>query len=294
MRAEGWLLADRSDRTRLLVAGPDRLKCLHNLTTQHVKDRQPGEHTEAFVTSPQGRVLGFVTLHFGPDAVLVRADPGTAPALMQHLRKYGAFDDVRIDDVSEKTFEVTVLSHSSAEAFPEIGAEWHIPESLRNLRGTTWIGPSDQKAALIATLGQAVEVLSTEQWDALRIEAGVPVHGIDITDANLPQEAARNARAIHFNKGCYLGQETVARLDALGHVNKILRGVRALGNDALSPGSELFAGEKRVGTITSAARSLQDGRAIGLATIRVGSEAAGTRLRAGGPEGTEVEVVEVS
>ncbi len=78
-------------------------------------------------------------------------------------------------------------------------------------------------------------------WSALRIEAGLPIWGIDLTDENLAQEAGRTASAISFTKGCYLGQEPIARLDAMGHVNRELRSLRITGEAIPSPGARVFA-----------------------------------------------------
>ncbi len=121
-----------------------------------------------------------------------------------------------------------------------------------------------------------------------RIEAGWPIFGVDISDKNLPQEVDRNARAISFTKGCYLGQETVARIDALGHVNKTLCGVRFSGNEIPSPGVELRAGDAAVGTVTSATFSPRLSAPLALVYLRRGFNMPGTKLVA--PSG-EAEVI---
>ena len=115
-------------------------------------------------------------------------------------------------------------------------------------------------------------------FDAARIEWGFPLFGQDITDKNLPQEVARDDRAISFVKGCYLGQETVARIDALGHVNRRLVGVNFSGQQVLDIGEELFADEAAVGTITSACYSPQLKAPLALAYVRRGNNSPGVRL----------------
>jgi folate-binding protein YgfZ len=99
--------------------------------------------------------------------------------------------------------------------------------------------------------------------------------GVDFGEGTLPQELCRDRHAISFNKGCYLGQETVARLDALGHVNKQMVRLRAAEGTTLAVGDELFDGEKLVGTLTTCTASGE----AGLAMVRRGSNAAGTELR---------------
>jgi folate-binding protein YgfZ len=115
--------------------------------------------------------------------------------------------------------------------------------------------------------------------EAARLEAGTPWYGRDITDKNLPQEVARDPLAISFVKGCYIGQETVARIDALGHVNKLLVGVRFPGaSHAPEPGTDLTAAGQSVGQITSSALSPKLGHPLALAYIRRGHHEPGTRL----------------
>jgi folate-binding protein YgfZ len=117
-------------------------------------------------------------------------------------------------------------------------------------------------------------------FEILRIEAGTPVFGKDVTEKNLPQEFARDDRAISFVKGCYLGQETVARIDAVGHVNQVLKGLSfEPGTACPAPGSALEADGKRVGTITSAVDSPGRGHPVALGLIRTGFASAGTVLQ---------------
>src|SRR5207244_7503068 len=116
-----------------------------------------------------------------------------------------------------------------------------------------------------ALLAGGARPAGIEAYNALRIEAGTPVYGLDIDDTNLPQEVARVERTISFTKGCYIGQETVARIRTYGHVNRSLIGLRLSGNAAASPAAKLFRADKEVGHITSSALSPKSGQAIALA-----------------------------
>jgi hypothetical protein len=116
-------------------------------------------------------------------------------------------------------------------------------------------------------------------FDAARIEWGFPLFGRDISDKNLPQEVARDARAISFVKGCYLGQETVARIDALGHVNRTLVGVRFSSNSERVEPMELASDGTNAGSITSATYSPHLDSQIGLAYVRRGKNTPGTQLK---------------
>jgi folate-binding protein YgfZ len=120
-------------------------------------------------------------------------------------------------------------------------------------------------------------------FEMARIEAGTPLYERDISEKNLPQEVNRDALAISFTKGCYLGQETVARIDALGHVNRVLVGLRCFGEQAPASGTELHAGEATegspvVGAITSAAYSPRLHGPLALGYVRRGHTQVGTQL----------------
>jgi folate-binding protein YgfZ len=302
----GWI--DRSDRARVEVTGPDRAKFLHNLTTNEVKRLAVGRGCEAFVTSPQGKTIGYVLLHAAEDRILVRSDPGGMGLVLPHLRKYGIFDDVAIDDRSEATFEIHLFGPACEDLLLREGGDvpdgpeyshvagWPaggrpirvIRESPAGLPGLTLIGDRADSGEVLTALGAVaggVELSELEPrfFEAARIEAGTPVFGKDVTEKNLPQEFARDDRAISFVKGCYLGQETVARIDALGHVNQVLKGlIFEVGADGPAPGSVLEADGKRVGAITSSAFSLWRGHPVALGMVRTGYANAGTVLAVAG------------
>jgi folate-binding protein YgfZ len=306
----GWV--DRSDRPRLEIVGSDRAKFLHNLTTNDVKRLAEGAGHESFVTSPQGKVLAYVSLVSNEGStILLRTDPGSLELLLPHLNKYGIFDDVSIKDVSEKTFEFHIagpaavsISEGQGIELPPEGALRHRPVelagfSIRIVResptgrpGLTLIGPIEGAEAVQAFLvAGGVPQIDEATFEALRIEAGTPLSSRDVSLSNLPQEVGRDSMAINFVKGCYLGQETVARLDALGHVNRIFKGLRFEGLAVPPVGTPLTSEGKVVGAVTSSAFSPGWGAPIGLAYIRVAQATAGTNLVAT-IEGTgEVSVV---
>jgi folate-binding protein YgfZ len=145
-------------------------------------------------------------------------------------------------------------------------------------------------SSLVAAGATACDAAALE---AARIEAGWPSYGIDITEKNLPQEVGRDATAISFTKGCYLGQETVARIDALGHVNRHLVRLRFEGRAIPSPGAELTADGQPAGNVTSAAWSAGWQAPIALAYLRRGSDAPGTRIAWSGGAGEVVDPTRV-
>jgi folate-binding protein YgfZ len=293
--AAGWF--DRSSRRRLEIVGPDRAKFLHNLTTNDVKRLAEGAGHESFVTSPQGKVLAYVSLLSAEGStILLRTDPDSHEALLPHLNKYGVFDDVAIEDVSARTFEYhlagpaadAILGALGVELPPE-GALRHrsirlaevavrvVRESPTGRPGFTLIGPIEASDRIKAALADVSE-LDPSTFEALRIEAGTPISGRDVTPGHLPQEVGRDPLAINFVKGCYLGQETVARLDALGHVNRIFKGLRFSGETLPQPGTPLAFEGKVVGSVTSTGFSPGWDAPIGLGYVRVAQAVAGTKL----------------
>ena len=246
----GCVWFDRSARQRLFVSGPDRAKFLHNLTTNDVKRLAVGRGQEAFVTSPQGKTIGYLTILALDDRLLVRTDPGGLALVLPHLQKYGVFDEVSIDEASARTFEYHLAGPRSEPLVHELGGTAPGPEDLAHHQtecagakvrivreaptgrpGLTLIGDLAAASAIRDRFRAEAERPHFVEGDAalfetLRIEAGTPVFGQDVKPENLPQEVGRDAQAINFVKGCYLGQETVARLDALGHVNKLLMGLK--------------------------------------------------------------------
>lgn len=307
----GWI--DRSDRERLRVTGPDRAKFLHNLTTNNVKRLAPGRGHESFVTTPQGKTLGYVLVLATDDALLVRSDPGGLAGALPHLRKYGIFDDVALDDLAPETFEVHLLGPDPDATLGRLGGEppgadplSHrettargrpirvVRESPAGLPGLTLIGDRADAPAIVEALGrEGLGPIDPGAFEALRIAAGTPAFGRDVTAENLPQEVGRDSRVIDFVKGCYLGQETVARLDALGHVNKILKGLRLEPGPVPPPGTPLEADGKKVGAITSSAPSTAGGFPIALAYVKVAHAGAGVVLVARIEGGTPAKAVVV-
>jgi folate-binding protein YgfZ len=291
-RGAAWI--ERTGRYRLSFRGPDRAKSLHNLTTNDVKGLLAGSGREAFVTSPQGKTLAFATLLATDDTIWLLTDAASRGSLESHLAKYTVLDEVECSDRTAETVEIHVAGPG---AFALLGVEpgddlSHIGltiagapvvvfrESPIGVSGLTVLADAGNRDRILSAVGSAIE-LTTEEFESLRIAAGTPASGRDVTEKNLPQEVDRDQRAIHFTKGCYLGQETVARLDALGHVNRLLRGLVLEGDALPEPGTALRAGGKDAGHVTTAARSIRTGRPIALAYVRTAFLASGTELDAG-------------
>ncbi len=149
------------------------------------------------------------------------------------------------------------------------------------VRSVSLIGVSisDRQRTRESLLEDGFQEGSAAAWGVLRIEDRFPLFGTDFDSSNLPQEVNRDDNAISFTKGCYLGQETIARIDALGHVNQKLVALQFAGDTVPPPGTELLLNDKAVGRVTSSCWSPKCEAPLALAMIRRGANDDGTELR---------------
>jgi hypothetical protein len=291
-------LVDFGQRTLIEIAGDDRAKFLHNLCTNEIRKLPPGAGCETFLTNVQGKIVAHVLVFSGPDSLTLETVPGQAEKILAHLDRYLIREKVELRDRS-LDWSQWLLAGPKSEPMLASLVEGDRPLELWASRKSqigpheVWLrrvdiaGPTgfllDCRRDEAETLGQILvqagaRRVGMQAFEARRIESGFPFYGADISDKNLPQELARDDRAISFTKGCYLGQETVARIDALGHVNQTLAGVRFDGGAAVPIGLELTADGAIVGRVTSAAYSPGLHAPLALAFVRRGSNQPGTRL----------------
>lgn len=281
--------ADLSSRTQIEFTGADRASFLHNLCTNEVKKLPVGEACEAFITNVQGRTIGHGYIFCRPEALVFSTVPGQGEFLLAHFEKYHIREKVEIRDRTSEWGEL--LLFTSLAAAIETRSVSEAPSPTRSASEALFRIPflGSDSCFLSAPLGDIplfIAALRTsggmecspEAVEMARLEAGTPLFGRDITDKNLPQEVARDQQAISFTKGCYLGQETVARLDALGHVNQLLCGVHFRGDIIPTAGTELRSGERVVGHVTSADWSVRLAAPLALAYVRREQAAVGTLL----------------
>lgn len=232
------------------VDGVDAPAILHNLTTAAVKELNPGDVTETFITDVRGKTLGHVYATRTQSGYRLIGAPGQSSAITEHLDRYTIREDsvptIRDDDFT--TFVIPANVDSSWIA--------GLSDSFDTVVG--WLGEKtrlllvqDADSVNAIARDNVIDVENESAFHAARTRAGFPWHGIDFDEKNLPQETCRHD-AISFTKGCYLGQETVARLDALGQVQKQLMRWRVEGGE-VAPGMELHDGDKLVGRLTSIA-----------------------------------------
>ena len=260
------------DRTIVEVSGSDSATFLHNLCTNDMLGLQPGSGCEAFFTTVQGKTLLHGLLYRGANSTTLSASPGFRDTILPHLDKYLIREDVTLKERTHELEEIWVGGATAANELSQLGFDVpskmlaHTTNSVSNAEFELCrvpisshpnffvrVSTSDANTVLSEFANTGISEASQELFDVARIEAGFPCYGKDITADNLPQEVDRDAQAISFTKGCYLGQETVARIDALGHVNKqLVQLVFREAREMPSEGTELVHGDSQVGKITSA------------------------------------------
>lgn len=262
----------------ITLTGKDRQTFLHNFCTNDVQSLVSGDNCEAFITNAKGRTIGHGLIHCRDNELVFVGVPEQAPKLIEHFDRYIIREDVQLRDttaerkylyLSPAASGEEVLANCTIVAHSSIADDDRIVELPSN--------SYDEELNTLQERGYAL--IDWDVFTALRIESGTPHFGIDFDKNNFPQEVDRDARAISFKKGCYLGQETVARIDALGHVNQKIVGLRFDGPGIPEAGTEVTYSGKAVGKVTSAAYSPRLGMPLALAMIRREANAAGTRLQ---------------
>ena len=283
--------------TLIELTGTDRMSFLNNFCTNDIVGLIPGRGCEAFLTNVQGKIMAHVFVFCHEDRLIIATVSGQADTILPHLDRYLIREDVQLNDQSKQR-SVTLLSGTKwathfeplfTEDFTSVlqcmASEFAgIPVELYRVEMTTTsslllVCDSASQSTLEATFRKISAHLCSEQALTMaRIEAGWPQYGIDISDTNFPQEIGRDHQAICFTKGCYLGQETVARIDALGHVNWNLVGLQFESEAIPSPGMELIVEQKTIGHVTSATHSPCLAAPLALAYVRREHQLPGCQL----------------
>lgn len=257
--AAGAGYVDLSHRDVVTVTGSDRLTWLHALTSQYLEGLRPGTSTTALLLSPTGHVEHVLYGVDDGETFWLHTEPGAAPALVAWLRSMVFMSRVEVSDVTADHAIVWLPGQPSAgTALTRSGAD--------SLGGHEVFLP---RADLVAFAESAGPPAGVWAYEALRIEAGAPRLGLDTDARSIPNELGWLGVAVHLEKGCYRGQETVARVHNLGRPPRRLVRLHLDGSVDRLPvhGDAVQVGEKRIGFIGSAARHHEDGP-IALALVK--------------------------
>ena len=304
---EGVAVCDRSHWGRIRVSDDDRIRFLHNQSTNDFHSLKPGQGCDTVMVSSTARTIDLVTAYILEDAVLLLTSPNRRELLMQWLDRYIFFaDQVQLTDVTDETSTLSLMGAQSHTIVEQLGAGAIIGQAYGNHQlvngvmiavgsglatpGYTIIMPAAQKEKIwqqIVALG-AVE-LRNSAWETLRILQGRPAPDAELTDDYNPLEVGL-WQTISFNKGCYIGQETIARLNTYKGVKQHLWGIRL--NAPASVGSAIAIGDEKVGKLTSYTATVNGH--FGLGYIRSKAGGIGLKVQIGETEGEVVKVPFVS
>ncbi len=282
------------DRCFVRLTGRDRQAFFHNFCTHEIKGLLPDQACEAFVLNSRGKILGYVHAFATAEELLLTGHGDQAGTLIAHLDQYLIREDVELADATQELAAVFICGEQARDRLAETGVtlprenylcETQIGDTLVRIAHIELAGlgylvvcrQSELEHVLSTLANSDLVACSMDALNIVRVEQKTPWFGIDVDDSNLPQELQRDEKAISFNKGCYLGQETVARIDARGRVNQLLVGLKVSG-PALAVGTELIHEDKSVGRITSLVESFREGCQIGLGYVKRSFKEPGTEI----------------
>ena len=295
----GVALYDRSHWGRIEVSDTDRIRFLHNQSTNDFKIRKPGEGCDTVFVTSTARTIDLASAYLLEDSVLLLVSPNLTEKLMTFLDRYIFFaDNVKLVDVTPQTATFSLVGSGSHGLLEKLGAaeiigQPYASHRLINLAGQDvrvavgsglategyiLITQVDHSSALQKSLIEAGAVtMSDRAWEQLRIEQGRPMPDHELTDDYNPLEAGL-WNTVSFNKGCYIGQETIARLDTYNGVKQQLWGVKL--KAPVEAGAIVTVGEEKVGKLTSVVET--EAGAIGLAYVRTKAGGAGLSVQISG------------
>jgi folate-binding protein YgfZ len=266
-------VADLSSRLKLRVTGADRVRFLNGQVTANVTRVVPGHALPTCITTAKGRLCADAVLHATGDALLLDADAALGGSLGPRLERYIISDDVTVTDVTDDLRLIHLLG-DVAPAADLTDAAACVDRAHRFGRdGWDLFLTPDAFEKIWPALTKCAAILDIELQETIRIEAGTPRWGFELTENTLPPEAGLDRTHIDYHKGCYIGQEVISRLKSVGHVNRELTGFISNG-EPLAPGTMLFApgdDEHPIGTVTSAAFSFALEKPIALGYLKRGA-----------------------
>jgi folate-binding protein YgfZ len=300
----------------LRVTGEDRVRWLNGMVTNSIQQLKPNEGNYNFLLNAQGRIQGDATIFAQPDALLIETAATQLPNLLAHLDHFIIMDDVELTDISATQSGILAAGPQASSLLAKIGLNVDTLDTLDPLTTTTlpwnattvtiihthsplipkfelWTTPESAPELFEALTKAGAIFCDAQSLEALRILEGTPLYGTDIRNSEkareLPQETAQT-RALHFNKGCYLGQEIVERIRSRGNVHRTFAAFRLEGT-LPSAGAALEADGKPVGELTSVANiELPNGSHLQLAFGYIRREALDRNLPLHYPGGTATSV----
>jgi tRNA-modifying protein YgfZ len=280
----GAALRSANTYGRLQISGSDHLNFLHRMTTNHFESLESGCGIEAVFTENRGRILDCCTFYHRNDQTLAVLSPPARTTIPTWLDRYIFAEAIELLDITDSTSMFELIGPQAIALVQQVtGADlaplqthqliktnedlWLSALPWAGQMGLRAIGPTAEITQLQQQFTQAgAQILSDDLWEVLRIENGIPLHGSELNEDHNPWEAGLG-RAIHMNKGCYIGQEIIARLDTYDKIKQHLVGIVFAGESVPKAGTALQSDGHNAGVITSSALSPALGP-IALAYVR--------------------------
>jgi tRNA-modifying protein YgfZ len=298
---EGAAFVDEAAAGRMFLRGRDRAALLHRLSTNDIERLRPGQGTRTVLTTPIGRIIDLLSVHALDDDLLLLASPEQGPPVYRHIKSNIFFNDqVTIAPAGASHAQFALYGPAAPEVLATLGAPALAALALHESsqarladvtslvarrpglggQGFTIVVPGEGAPALRSALRAAgVVPLGSEAWDVLRVEHGYPAFGRELSQEYIPLETGL-LDAVSFTKGCYVGQEIIARMESRGRLAKRLMGLRL---SAPAVPARLAAGGKEAGDLTSAVVSPRFGP-IALAYVRTAHAEPGTTIGLAGSD----------
>lgn len=278
---------DLGFRAKISLSGGDRTRWLNGMVTNNIRDLALGRGAYAFLLNPQGHILGDLYAYNRGNSIDIDTDCGQVEKILATFDHFIIMDDVEVVNRSQQVtalgvagpktgmvlaaagFSIPEMHPLQAQATIWSGVECTLVrgEDEKHLSYEIWIAPESVRPLWDALRAAGASAVGSEALELQRIVSGIPTYGVDIRERDLPQETEQ-ARALNFNKGCYVGQEIVERIRSRGAVHRKFTGFVAEGVAPIAAGAKIIAGEKEVGEITSAAFLQAADKYVALGYIR--------------------------
>lgn len=292
---------DMSWQAKLVISGKDRTRWANGMVTNNIRDLEAGRGVYSYLLNPQGKNQGDLVVYNRGDYLLATTDRTQAEAITTLLRRYIIMDRVELEDISDKLASLGIGGPQAVEMWSSVGIDvaalepGQVADSIWREIGISfardthpqsnayeiWIARENLDQLWDALIIAGVEPVGSDALETYRIARGIPRYGVDLRERDLPQETGQE-QALNFSKGCYIGQEIVERIRSRGNVHRTLIGFEIEGEPP-QPGTKIFAADKEVGEITSAARILfGDGtRTLALGYLRREAATPATTVKVG-------------
>jgi folate-binding protein YgfZ len=271
-------LFDRSHHGKIQVTGRDAVTFLHNLCTNDIKALKPGSGCESFLTTAKAKIIAHVHVFLGLEQephLWIDTEPGLGAVLFKHLDRHLISEQVELNDATRDFAQVYLAGPLASAVLAKAALEGRL-RTILGVPGYDVVCPAAGADNIWNVLTAAGAVpAGRSAYAILRVEAGWPVHGLEMDEERFVVEVGRGRQAICYTKGCYLGQEPIVMARDRGHVNRTLLGLRIEGAGAVPTGAGIFRDGADVGRVTSGVLSPRLG-AIALAYLRRGNCEPGT------------------